>query len=144
MLDWKILAITIPLLFVTYQTLSKFLPKDTSVFLVNAYASFIGFLIMLLLHLLTSSDKSLILGMKYLPIAIGIGALIALGNFGIIKAYTLGAPQSLFTILFYVTLIIYGILFGFIIWHEKLNMIQVIGMIMAVAGLFITVYFKGK
>lgn len=142
MLDWKILAISTPLLFVSYQTLAKFLPKDASVFLVNAYASFIGFLIMLLLHLLTSSDKSLILGMKYLPIAIGIGALIALGNFGIIKAYTLGAPQSLFTILFYVTLIIYGVIFGFIIWHEKLNMFQIIGMLMAVAGLFITVYFK--
>ncbi len=60
MFDWKILAIATPLLFVTYQTLSKFLPKDVSVFLVNAYASFIGFLIMLALHLLTSSDKSLI------------------------------------------------------------------------------------
>lgn len=142
MLDWKILALSTPLLFVTYQTLSKFLPKDASVFLVNAYASFIGFLIMLTLHLLTSQDKSLILGMKYLPIAIGIGALIGLGNYGIIKAYTLGAPQSLFTLLFYVTLIIYGVIFGFIIWHEKLNFFQVIGMLMAVAGLFITVYFK--
>lgn len=144
MFDWKILAISTPLLFVIYQTLSKFLPKDASVFLVNAYASFIGFLIMLLLHLLTSSDKSLILGMKYLPIAIGIGILIALGNFGIIKAYTLGAPQSLFTIIFYIALIIYGVIFGFIIWHEKLNIAQIIGMLMAIVGLFITVYFKGK
>lgn len=144
MFDWKILAVTTPLLFVTYQTLSKFLPKDASVFLVNAYASFIGFLIMLTFHLLTSSDKSLILGMKYLPIAIGIGTLIALGNFGIIKAYTLGAPQSLFTIIFYIALIIYGVIFGFIIWHEKLNIFQIIGMLMAIAGLFITVYFKGK
>lgn len=142
MFDWKILAITTPLLFVTYQTLSKFLPKDTSVFLVNAYASFIGFLIMLTLHLLTSSDKSLILGMKYLPIAVGIGVLIALGNFGIIKAYTLGAPQSLFTIIFYIALIIYGVIFGFAIWHEKLNIFQMVGMLMAIAGLFITVYFK--
>lgn len=142
MFDWKILAIATPLLFVIYQTLSKFLPKDVSVFLINAYASFIGFLVMLTLHLLTSSDKSLILGMKYLPIAIGIGALIGLGNYGIIKSYTLGAPQSLFTILFYVALIIYGVIFGFIIWHEKLNVIQIIGMLMAIAGLFMTVYFK--
>ncbi len=142
MLDWKILAVSVPLLFVTYQTLSKFLPKDISVFLVNAYASFIGFLIMLTLHLLTSQDKSLILGLKYLPIAIGIGALIGIGNYGIIKAYTLGAPQSLFTLLFYVALIIYGVIFGFIIWHEKLNFLQIIGMLMAIGGLFIIVYFK--
>ncbi|MBI3103400.1 EamA family transporter [Candidatus Daviesbacteria bacterium] len=142
MFDWKILAIATPLLFVIYQTLSKFLPKDVSVFLVNAYASFIGFLIMLAFHLLTSSDKSLILGAKYLPIAFGIGALIGVGNYGIIKAYTLGAPQSLFTIIFYITLIIYGILFGVLIWHEKLNMFQIVGMIMAIAGIFITVYFK--
>ncbi len=144
MFDWKILAFATPLLFVAYQTLSKFLPKDISVFLVNAYASFIGFLIMLTLHLLFSSDKSLVLGMKYLPIALGIGALIGIGNFGIIKAYTLGAPQSLFTILFYVTLIIYGIITGFIIWHEKVNLFQIIGMVMALCGIFITVYFKGK
>lgn len=97
---------------------------------------------MLILHLLTSSDKSLILGTKYLPIAFGIGALIAIGNLGIIKAYTLGAPQSLFTILFYVALIIYGILFGFIIWHEKLNPIQILGTALAVVGIIIVVYFK--
>lgn len=144
MFDWKILAVTVPLFFVVYQTLSKLLPKDVSIFLINAYASLVGFLIMLILHLLTSSDKSLILGMKYLPIAVGIGALIGIGNYGIIKAYTLGAPQSLFTILFYVALIIYGVLFGFIIWHEKLNIFQIIGMLMALGGIFIVVYFKGK
>lgn len=144
MFDWKILAFSTPLLFVAYQTLSKLLPKDISVFLVNAYASFIGFLTMLTLHLFFASDKSLVLGMKYLPIAMGIGALIGIGNFGIIKAYTLGAPQSLFTILFYVTLIIYGVLFGFIIWHEKLNIFQMVGMLMAIIGLFIIIYFKGK
>jgi hypothetical protein len=119
MIDWKVLAITAPLLFVTYQTLSKLLPKDVSVFLVNAYASLIGFLIMLALHLLTAQDKSLILGSKYLPVALGIGVLIGLGNLAIIKAYTLGAPQSLFTIVFYVTLIIYGVIFGFLIWQEN-------------------------
>lgn len=97
---------------------------------------------MLVLHLLTSSDKSLILGAKYLPVALGIGVLVGLGNFGIIKAYTLGAPQSLFTILFYVALIIYGILFGFLIWHEKLSIIQIVGMLFAIAGLFMAVYFK--
>lgn len=144
MFDWKILAFTTPLLFVIYQTLSKLLPKDISIFLINAYASFIGFLIMLILHLLTSSNKSLILGFRYLPLALGIGALIGIGNYGIIKAYSLGAPQSLFTILFYVTLIIYGILFGFIIWHEKLNFFQIIGVIMALGGIIITVFFKNK
>lgn len=142
MFDWKILAFATPLLFVAYQTLAKFLPKDVSVFLVNAYASFIGFLIMLILHLITSENKSLILGMKYFPIALGIGALIGIGNYGIIKAYTLGAPQSLFTILFYVALIVYGIMFGFMIWHEKLNAIQFLGILMAISGLFITVFFK--
>ncbi len=142
MLDWKVLAIATPLLFATYQTLSKLLTKDVSVFLINAYASFIGFLIMLTLHLLTSSNKSLTLGMKYLPVAIAIGALIGIGNYGIIKAYTLGAPQSVFTILFYVTLIIYGVVFGFIIWHEKLNSMQLLGMSLAIIGVIITVYFK--
>lgn len=142
MFDWKVLAIATPLLFITYQALSKFLPKDVSVFLVNAYASLIGFLIMMVLHLLTSPDKSLTLSLKYIPIALGIGALISIGNAGIIKAYTLGAPQSLFTIFFYVTLIIYGVLFGFIFWHEKLNAPQLVGMLLAIIGIVMTVYFR--
>lgn len=142
MLDWKVLALATPLLFVTYQTLSKTLPKDISVFLVNAYASLVGFLIMLILHLATSEDKSLLLGTKYLPVAIAIGVLIGLGNFGIIKAYTLGAPQSQFTTLFYITLIIYGALFGFLVWHEKLTTLQILGMALSFIGVVLVVYFK--
>lgn len=142
MIDWKVLAVATPLLFVTYQTLSKFLPKDVSVFLVNAYISLIGFFIMLVLHLLTSPDKSIVLGVRYLPIAVAIGALISLGNFGIIKSYALGAPQSLFTLIFYIALIIYGVIFGLLVWHEKLNPIQFFGITLAILGLFLIVYFK--
>lgn len=142
MFDWKILALATPLLFATYQTLSKFLPKDTSVFLVNAYASLVGFIIMLSLHFLTSSNKSAILNPKVLPIALGIGALIGVGNYGIIKAYSLGAPQSIFTPLFYVILIAYGILFGLLFWHEKLNTMQILGIALSITGLLIIVYSK--
>ncbi|NTU47020.1 EamA family transporter [Candidatus Roizmanbacteria bacterium] len=142
MLDWKILAIFVPFLFVTYQTLSKLLPKGTSAFLVNAYASCIGMLVMLLLHFLFSSNKSLELNSKVIPIVIGIGLLISLGNFGIIKAYALGAPQSLFTPIFYIALIIYGVVFGLVIWHERINFLQLVGIAIAVTGLFMTAYFK--
>ncbi len=142
MIDWKLLAIFAPLLFVTYQTLSKVLPKDTPIFLVNAYASLIGFLIMILIHFLVDPKKRLILDPKVLPVAIGIGILISLGNFAIIKAYSLGAPQSLFSSIFYVALIIYGVLFGFIIWHEKLNLIQLIGIFLSIAGLLMVTYFR--
>lgn len=142
MLDWKILAVIAPLFFVIYQALSKLLPKDTSVFLVNAYAAFIGMLFMMILHFLFSSNKSLELNLKVLPVVIGIGLFISLGNFGIIKAYNLGAPQSLFTVIFYVALIIYGILFGLLIWHERLNPFQGLGILIAIVGLLMTVYFK--
>jgi len=141
-MDWRVLAIITPLLFVTFQALSKTLPKGVSIFLVNAYASFIGALIMLTLHFMTSKDKTALLEPKVIPKALAIGALIALGNFGIIKAYSLGAPQSLFTILFYVSLIIYGILFGLIFWHEHLNAVQIFGILLAITGIFITVHFK--
>lgn len=141
-MDWKILAVITPLFFVIYQTLSKLLPKGISPFLVNTYAAFVGFLCMLVLHLFFSPSKSLALGTKTLPIVIGIGLFIALGNFGIIKAYGLGAPQSLFTPIFYVSLIIYGVLFGFLIWHEKLNPLQMVGIAIAIFGLLMTVYFK--
>lgn len=142
MLDWKIIALITPLFFVTYQTLSKLLPKNISVFLVNAYAGLVGTLAMLLLHFFFASNKSLILNMKFLPIVIGIGLFISLGNFGIIKAYSLGATQSLFTPIFYVALILYGVIFGLVFWHEKLNFLQFLGIAIAVAGLLMTVYFK--
>jgi drug/metabolite transporter (DMT)-like permease len=142
MLDWRVLAIIVPLAFVVYQSLSKLLPKDISIFLINAYAAFIGMIVMLILHLLFSPNKSLELSSKVIPIALGIGLFISLGNFGIIKAYNLGAPQSLFTPIFYVALIVYGVLFGFLIWHEKLNAFQGLGIFIAIIGLLMTVYFK--
>jgi drug/metabolite transporter (DMT)-like permease len=140
--DWRILALTVPTLFVVYQSLSKLLPKGTSVFLVNAYASLIGLIIMLGLHLLTQPNKSLSLPSRTLWIALGIGTLIGLGNFGIIKAYSLGAPQSQFTPLFYITLIIYGIILGFVLWHEKLNSAQLVGLLLALSGLIVFFRFK--
>lgn len=141
-MDWKMLAITIPILFVTYQSLSKFFPKTLSIFLVNAYASFVGLIIMLILHLLFSSNKSLMLNTKYIPLAIGIGILISFGNFGIIKAYNLGAPQAFFTPIFYIALIIYGTIFGLLFWHEQLNIPQIIGTVLAIIGVIIVFYFK--
>lgn len=142
MLDWRLLAVTVPLFFVSFQALSKLLPKTTSVFLVNAYASLVGVVIMLLLHFLTSSNKSIQLPAKYILISLGIGVLISLGNSGVIKAYSLGAPQSLFTPIFYIALIIYGIIVGLVIWREKMQLVQVLGVLLATAGLFIIFYFK--
>lgn len=142
MLDWKLIAFSAPVLFVTYQTLSKLLPKGISVFLITAYASLMGFLIMLTLHFLTQSDKSVRLSGKSFVLALGMGLLIALGNFGIIKAFSLGAPQTTFTLFFYVPLILYGTLFGLIFWHERLHLIQIFGFLLSILGIFIVVHFK--
>ncbi len=97
---------------------------------------------MVALYFLTSDNKNSAPHGKYLWTAIGIGALISLGNFGIIKAYSLGAPQALFTAIFYVVLIIYGVLFGLLVWHEQLKLIQVFGIILAGIGIFIAAYFR--
>lgn len=142
MFDWKILAIFTPFFFVTYQSLSKLLPKGTSTFLVNAYASLVGLIVMLSLHLLFSPNKSLALNTRSAFLALGIGVLISLGNFGIIKAYSLGAPQSQFTPIFYIMLIIYGVLFGVLVWKESLNLVQGLGILLSIVGLFIAFYFK--
>ena len=141
-MDWRVLAFTVPSLFVIYQSLAKLLPKGTSVFLVNAYASLLGLIIMLSLHFLTQSNKSISLPMKSLFLALGIGTLISFANVGIIKAYALGAPQSSFTLFFYITLIIYGIIFGLVFWHEKIQLIQVLGIFLSIAGILIFFRFK--
>ncbi len=140
--SWKLIAIFTPITFVIYQTLSKLLPKNTSVFLVTAYASLVGSLVMFAIHLLTSSNKSLQLPSKSLGIAILIGLFIVTGNFLIVKAYSLGAPQSTFTALFYPVLIILGVLFGIMVWHERLNLIQVLGIVLSILGVALISYFR--
>jgi drug/metabolite transporter (DMT)-like permease len=140
-MDWKPLAFTVPLLFVIFQALSKTLPKTVSSFLVNAYASVAALVVMLLLYYATSQKGSAPHG-KSLWTALAIGVLIGLGNFGIIKAYSLGAPQAVFTAMFYVTLIIYGVLFGILVWHEHLRAIQLLGIALAAIGVFLTAYFR--
>ena len=141
-MDWRILAVVAPLLFVSYQTLSKLFPKDVSVFLINAYASAIGTIVMLILFFLTTKDKSLALGSKYLPLAVGIGVLISFGNAAVIKAYGLGAPQSAFTGTFYPLLIVYGLIFGLLFWHERLNWYQSLGIALVLIGMFLIIFFK--
>lgn len=140
--SWKIIAVLTPIAFVVYQSLSKMLPKNVPVFLVTAYASLIGALVMFSIHLLTSSNKSLNLTGKSLTLALLIGLFIVSGNFLIVKAYSLGAPQSTFTAMFYPVLIILGVLAGVVIWHEKLNAIQLFGMVLSVAGVILISYFR--
>lgn len=142
MIDWRLLALIVPITFVSFQSLVKLLPKGVSIFLVNAYASLLGVFIMLLLHFITQSDKSVVLSSKSLWIAVLAGTFISLGNFGIIKAYSLGAPQAVFTPIFYVTLIVYGIFFGLIFFREGLNLAQVFGIFLSVVGVAVVFYFK--
>lgn len=139
-MDWKILAIFTPVLFVTYQSISKLLPKGAPIFLVNAVASLIGAIVMLALHKFTANSGTI--DMKTLPLVIIIGVLISVGNFLIIKAYSLGAPQGGFTSIFYPLLIVYGIVFGLIFWHEKLNLYQSLGIALSIIGVLLTVYFR--
>jgi len=97
---------------------------------------------MLALHLLFSSNKSLTLNPKTTFIVIGFGMLLGLGNLSVIKAYNLGAPQSIFSIIAYVALIIFGIIFGIIFFHEKLSIPQMLGALLSIAGLLIIVYSR--
>jgi len=141
-MTWQAFAVSVPLLFVAYQALSKLLPESTSAFLVNAYASAIGAFIMLALYVLTSSQKSFVLDARTLSIALGIGVLISIGNAGIIHAYLLGAPQSSFSAIYYPLLVIYALIVSVIIWHERLNVYQILGIALCIVGILLIVYFK--
>lgn len=118
------------------------LPKGTSSFLAGAYALAAAAVLLATLHVLTQDNKSLLLPSKTMVLTLAMGAGIALGNFGIIKALSLGAPQSTFTLLFYISLLVYGIIFGVVLWREKLHLIQVAGIALACTGIFLAVYFK--
>ena len=98
---------------------------------------------MLALYFLTSGDvKSLRLSPKAFYLAIGIGLLISIGNFVIIKAFSLGAPQSQFSAIMYPALISYSLIIGLIAFHEKLHIAQLFGIILAGTGMFLIVYFR--
>lgn len=142
MLDWKILALVGPLCYAIFQSFSKLVPKGTSVFLINAYASLVGLIVMLTLHLLFSSNKSLVLNSKISLTAVSLGVFLSLGNLAVIKAYNLGAPQSIFAIIAYTVLIILGILFGVILWHEKLSLPIIFGTLLSIIGIVVVIYSK--
>ena len=142
MIDWRILAVVMPVFYVIYQAFAKLLPKGTSSFLAGAYGLAVAAIMLVTLHLLTQGNKSLQLPPKTMLLTLGMGAGIALGNFGIIKALSLGAPQSTLTLVFYISLLVYGIIFGVVLWHEKLQLIQVAGIALACFGIFLAVYFK--
>ncbi|MGB4965887.1 MAG: EamA family transporter [Microgenomates group bacterium] len=138
-MDWKLFAVIAPLLLVCYQTLAKLVPKDTPSLLVNAYMLLVGAITMFLLYITNSPSRILTLPMKTFWIVVGIGLCVSLANYSIIKAYSLGAPQSAFSSIFNPLYIIFGILFGIVIWHEKLSMQQIIGIGFALVGMFLII-----
>lgn len=140
-MDWRLIAIFTPILFVIYQAVSKMFPANAPLFLINALASIVGAVVMIILHLFFPSQNNVI-DMKTFPLVIAIGLLISIGNFLIIKAYAMGATQSGFTSIYYPLLIIYGISFGLFFFHEKLNMYQIAGLCLSLIGVFLMVYFK--
>ncbi len=141
-MTWIILAILGALMFATYQGFSKLLSKDISIFLVTAYASLAGAIIMIIFHFFTSVNKSLYLNSKNFLLASFIGIIIALGNFFVIKAYSIGALQSTFSSVMYPLVIIFGVLAGVLFWHEKINLWQLLGILLSVVGIVLVFYFK--
>lgn len=141
-MSWAILAIIAPIVFVIYHIISKFLPSGISIFLVNAYAFIFGALLMFMAHFLVSEDKSPYLTSKNLIFALSIGACLSFGNFLIIKAFSLGAPQSSFSAIMYPLLITYSLIAGIFIWHEKINVPQFVGILFAIIGIILIFYFK--
>ncbi len=141
-MNWIVFAIIAPLFLSGYQALSKLLPKKTPVFLVSFYIYALATLFFLILHLIGSSNKSFSLSFKYAPIVIGIAAFLTIANYSIVKAYTLGAPQSSFSAIFNPLYIIFGLFLGVIIWQEKLNLYQALGVALSLIGMMLVIYFK--
>jgi drug/metabolite transporter (DMT)-like permease len=142
MQNWQILSILAPAFFIAYQALSKLLPKTTSSYLVTAYALLTGAFVMLVLFLVLSPSKSLAMNTRSIWLTLGIGTLIALGNFTILKIFNLGGTQSGFSSLFNPLYIVYGLIVGVVIWHEKFNLPQLVGVAFAIIGIVIITYFR--
>jgi drug/metabolite transporter (DMT)-like permease len=140
--NWQILTIIAPVFFIAYQALSKLLPKTTSSYLVTAYASLTGAVVMLVLHLILSPSKSIMMSSRTLWLTLSIGTLIALGNFTIIKIFNVGASQSGFSSLFNPLYIVYGLIVGVVVWKDKLNLVQLGGVALAIAGIVVISVFK--
>jgi drug/metabolite transporter (DMT)-like permease len=140
-IPWQLLALTAPLFFVAYQALSKLLPKGTSIFLVNAYASLAGAAVMIVLHLALSQNKSFSLEAKTLGLSLAIGTLIAFGNFAIIKAFSFGAPQSVFSAMYNSAYIVFALIVGVLVWRERIATIQGAGVVLIIGGIVLVTNF---
>ena len=138
--SWKILAIFTPLLFVTYQTLSKYFPKDAPLLFITALSSLVGAAVLFFIHML--SHEKVVLSNNSIIIAVAIGILVSVGNFFIMKAYAWGAPQSSFSTIFYPLFILYSIIFGIFLWHEGLSVPQIAGIILIFGGLGLVMFYR--
>jgi drug/metabolite transporter (DMT)-like permease len=143
-MNWIIFAAIAPLMLVFFQMLSKLLPQGVSVFLVTAYSALSSAIVMFVAHFIFSSSKSISLTSKSAYLSIVIGVFLALANFFVIKAYSLGAPQASFSAIMYSLLIIYATFAGVLVWHEKVNAMQLLGILMSVAGIILVLYFKNN
>lgn len=143
-MGWKTIAVFAPLFFVSYQALAKLWPKHLSVFLLNAIASIVGAVVMFTIFLATEKGTEQIsqMGGRQWLIAAGIGTLIAFGNFAIVKAFTLGATQSGFTALFNPSYIVIGLIFGMLLWQERIAWPQIVGTLLAISGILLIAFFK--
>src|SRR3989344_5125614 len=122
---WIILTVIGTLMFSFYQSLAKILPKNIPIFLATAYAFLFGSIVLFIIHLLSSSNKSIIMSEKNIPILIGIGAL-----------------QSGFVAVFNPASVTFGVILGFILWQEKLSLGQIAGILLSIIGILFIVSFK--
>lgn len=138
---WKLIAALAPLSFVGFQALSKALPKSLSPFFVNGIASLVGAVFMFTAYLATKETTALSeISNRSWSFIVGIGLLISFGNYLVIKAFNLGADQSTFTAIFNPAYIIFGLLAGWLIWQEKLTVMQLSGTGLAVVGIILIAY----
>jgi drug/metabolite transporter (DMT)-like permease len=142
MLDWKMLAVVGPLFFAIYQSLAKMLPKGTSTLVAGAYTFLLCSVLIFLANFIFSSNKSIVLTSKSIPVIVGMAVFLSLGNLSLISAYSLGAPQSIYSIIAYTVLILLGILFGALFWQEKLTTPVIFGTILSIAGILIIIYSR--
>ncbi|MBI4067107.1 EamA family transporter [Candidatus Gottesmanbacteria bacterium] len=140
--SWIILTIISTIFFSFYQALAKLIPKNIPVFLAASYAFFFGSMVLVVIHLLTSANKSILINEKNIPLLIGVGALVSIGNFFLIKAYSVGAPQSGFVAIFNPASVTFGVLLGLILWQEKLTLGQIAGIFFSIIGILLIISFK--
>lgn len=144
MTNWLVFAVLSILGLSGYRILIKVVGGETTPFIYIVCASFLYFLAWLIVVL---HEGPILAQLEALPatsalLILGLTASFFLADYSLLRAYMIGAPLSIMTVLLGLSMA-FTVLFGLFFFRESLNWLQVVGILLGIASFVILSFAEG-